>query len=123
MKIIKGTLLTLETGEYSDYTFHGPFTVLREFDQAEAVEVFRAQWVAPNEWTDEPDADQFMGWLTQERYIEPAENVFSWRIGSYGRLEAEPSDGLSKQGKVDALIKAIESSRKDAPEDDGEMPF
>lgn len=122
MKITTGTLLTLETGEYSDYTFHGPFTVLREFDQAEAVAQFRVQWVAPNEWTDEPDTDQFMGWLTQERYIEPAENVFSWRIGGYGRLEAEPSDGLSKQGRVDALIREIEAPKPEK-DDDGYLPF
>ena len=124
MKITKGTLLTLETGEYSDYTFHGPFTVIREFDQAKAVEQFRAQWVAPNEWTDEPDADQFMGWLNREGYIEPAANVFSWHIGSFGSFKAEPSDGLSKSGRVDAFIKAIEPPKKaDDADDDGYLPF
>jgi len=88
-------LLVLETGEYSDYTFHGPFVILREFDQAEAVAEHRAQWKPdPDGWRDEPDTDSFTAWLTTQRLIDPAENVVSWHIGSYGRLEAEPQPEL-----------------------------
>lgn len=33
MLIKEGTVICLETGEYSDYSFHGPFRALRDFDQ------------------------------------------------------------------------------------------
>ena len=87
MKIAAGTILVLETGEYSDYTFSGPFRVLRDFDQTEVVAAHVAQWIAPNDWEKAPDTDSFMGWLSSERYIEPIDGVVSWYIGSYGRLE------------------------------------
>src|SRR6185312_10920888 len=91
MKIKRGTLLVLETGEYSDYTFHGPFRVMKGFDEVKVVDLHRKQWKPENpEWDTEPDTDSFMGWLTAQGYIEPVENLVSWHIGSYGRLEADP---------------------------------
>lgn len=89
MKIKAGTILVLETGEYSDYTFHGPLRVLRDFDQAEVVGLHREQWTPPNEWEHEPDTDSLMGWLVTSGYVEAIDNVVSWHIGSYGRVEPE----------------------------------
>ena len=92
MRLKPGMLLVLETGEYSDYTFHGPFVVLREFDQVEAVADHRREWKPdPDGWRDEPDTNSFTAWLAVNGYIEHAENVVCWHIGSYGRLEAEPN--------------------------------
>lgn len=95
MKITKGTLLILEAGEYSDKEFHGPFKVLRAFDQTEVKARFKAERAQPSEWPDE-DIDHFMIWLTRERYIEPAPKVFNWHVGSYGWLESEPNNDVSK---------------------------
>lgn len=87
MLIKKGTVLCLETGEYSDYVVHGPFRVLRDFDQGQVVAQFKAQWTPPHEWRDEPDPDEFMGWLVSERYIEDIDPVLRWHLGSYGSMD------------------------------------
>lgn len=88
MLIKAGTILVMETGEYSDYTFTGPFRVLRDFDQGGAAEQHKAQWMPePDGWRDEPDTDSFIGWLNREGFIEEIDGVVSWHIGSYGRLE------------------------------------
>lgn len=94
MKIKAGSILTLETGEYSDFTYHGPFKVLKDINQRQVVELFRAQWkptLDPGEelgaWDNHPDPYEFMWWLTKEGYIEDIASHHSWHIGSYGRLE------------------------------------
>jgi hypothetical protein len=87
MRIKAGTVLTLETGEYSDYSFTGPFQVLKEFDQAEVVLAYSATWKPKEEWEDTPDCDGFIGWLASSGYIRDLDNVMSWHVGSYGRLE------------------------------------
>ena len=91
MKLKIGMQLVLETGEYSDYTFHGPFMVTRDFDQVEAVDLYKSIWTPPYKWREKPDTSGFMGWLASEGYIEPIEGVVSWHIGSYGTLEADPN--------------------------------
>jgi hypothetical protein len=91
MRIKAGATLVLETGEYSDYTFHGPFRVLRDFDQAEAVEQHKAAWRCDPEksWDDKPDTNSFIGWLNREGMIEDIPGVVSWHIGNYMSLEPE----------------------------------
>ncbi len=110
MIIQPGTTLTLETGEYSDFTYVGPFLVLRTMDQAELVGTFRERH--PPEWVPylqstldnwkkmgwpqrdkgywkQPDTNMFIAWLTKEGYIEDIENHDSWYLGSYGRFEPQ----------------------------------
>lgn len=92
MKLKAGMTLVLENGEYNNYSFTGPFRVMRDFDQAQIVETFKAQWEPTNDWEDEePDADDFQGWLSREGYIEGIEGLVSWHTGTYGRLEAKPN--------------------------------
>lgn len=83
MIIKEGTTLILEHGEYSDYCFDGPFVVLRTFDQAAVSEAFKAQWQPKygEDW-EEPQEEEFIGYLTAQRYIEPME-AHRWHIGSY----------------------------------------
>ena len=46
MLIKVGTLMTFETGEWSDFTYIGPFRVLCDFDQQEVIDTFKADWTA-----------------------------------------------------------------------------
>lgn len=93
MKIVVGTTLVFETGEYSDYSFTGPFRVLREFDQAEICETFKDAWREQeyDEW-DKPDGPDLIAWMAKEGYVEDIPNVVSWHVGSYGELDAEIQD-------------------------------
>jgi hypothetical protein len=85
MIIKAGTLLTLEHGEYSDRGWDGPFTVKRDFDQAEVSTIFREQWKPkPNSYVNSPSEYDFIAWLTTAGYVEDAPKTFSWYIGSYG---------------------------------------
>lgn len=85
MKIKEGTILVLEHGEYSDYTFDGPFRVLKEFDQAIISAEFRAQFVPPYQGA-RPDESDFIGWLARNGYVENLA-AHRWHIGCY---EFEP---------------------------------
>ncbi len=86
MRIKKGTVLILTHGEYSDYSYTGPFRVLKSFDQAEIAETFRDAWRAKphDEWDTRPSEHEFIGWLHQEAYIEDMPKSWDWHIGSYG---------------------------------------
>lgn len=87
-KIAAGHLLIIETGEYSDRSWHGPFRVLKDFDQAEVSETFRQEW-SPDEcsWRDRedgPSEHDIMPWLARNGYIDDVDNVRVWHVGSYG---------------------------------------
>jgi hypothetical protein len=99
MKIKAGTTLILEHGEYSDYTFAGPFRVLKDFDQAEVCAEFRAQWKPdPQEdWRDSPSEYEFIGWISKAGYVEDVP-AHKWHIGSYRfdpSIQTEPADPQS----------------------------
>lgn len=99
MKILAGQTITFETGEYSDFTYVGPFTVLKDFDQKEVVDAY-LEFDKPTEevvtYVDRlgverlytkkivPDDDRFIAWLTKEGYIQDIENNVQWYLGSYG---------------------------------------
>lgn len=91
MKIKRGATIVFETGEYSSYSFTGPFVVIKAFDQAEVIQAFRSEWVKPadDDWSDGPGPGEFVPWLAKQGYVEDVPNVHSWHIGSYGRFEAE----------------------------------
>jgi hypothetical protein len=96
MSVIKqGTILTFEHGEYSDRGWDGPFTVLKDVDQAEVRDVFLGEWRAtPHEDWERASEYDFIGWLSRTGYIEDVPNQRSWFIGSYGfepDIDREPS--------------------------------
>ena len=86
--------MVIETGEYSDYAFSGPFRVVADFDQAEVIAAFKEEWApGPNSYKepgDDPDPSDFVPWMTKRGLIEDVANVVSWHIGSYGHFEAKP---------------------------------
>jgi len=80
-KIIQvGTILTFETGAYSDREFFGPFVVKRVIDAEAALSKFRA--VAE---TIETDYDysvwHFVSWLQKEGYVEECDLEARWSLG------------------------------------------
>lgn len=83
--LVAGTLLMIETGEYSDYSFNGPVRVLKDVTKRVLAEKFRA--AEPLEdWLDAPEPYDFLPWLVKEGYAEAVDNVVSWHVGSYGEF-------------------------------------
>jgi hypothetical protein len=83
-----GTLLVIETGEYSDKQWNGPVRMLISISKGELVERFRADW-KPESWQDPEDGPEpggFLPWLVASRYAEHVD-AHSWHVGSYGRFE------------------------------------
>lgn len=80
-----GSLLMIETGEYSDYSFYGPVRVLRDVTKRELAE--KSKVVEPTEdWRDAAEPSDFLPWLVREGYVEAVDNVVSWHVGSYGEF-------------------------------------
>lgn len=86
-----GEILVLESGEYSDKSWHGPFRVLKDFKLREAAEQMRSEF-KPTCDSEVPDPWGLIGWLTQHGYIEDIEHL-SAHIGSYGQLEIDSEPG------------------------------
>lgn len=84
----KGTLLIIETGEYSDRSWGGPVRMLKTVAKAELVEKYREEWKPPPEWPDEkPSPNDFLPWLVKAGWAEDVDNTESWHVGSYGDFE------------------------------------
>jgi hypothetical protein len=86
-----GTLLIIETGEYSDQSWSGPVKVLKTVTKRELVDAFKAQW-KPGEhsWRDAEDGpgeNDFLPWLVSSGHVEDVQNVHSWHVGNYGSFE------------------------------------
>ena len=84
-----GTLLVIETGEYSDRCWTGPVRMLRDATKRDMAEAYRAQWTKPvdDEWAEGPDNYGFLPWLIKEGWVEHVDDVTSWHVGSYGSFE------------------------------------
>ena len=84
----KGTLLVIETGEYSDRNWFGPIRMLKSATKEKLVGEYKDQWVQEkNSYQDKPDCDGFLPWLIKSGYAEDVDNVHSWHVGSYGDFE------------------------------------
>lgn len=87
--LIAGTLLIIETGEYSDKSWGGPVRIVRDFSKAEVAGRFRAEWVRPggDDYSRGPEPYAFLPWLIKEGYVEDVAAVHAWHVGSYGDFE------------------------------------
>ncbi|RWX22160.1 hypothetical protein EHH54_39395 [Rhizobium leguminosarum] len=81
-KIVEGTMLSFSGGEWSDKWTNGPFEVIKEFDQQETVDAFRAQFQPEDEW-DKPDESEFAAWLTLNNFIRDVPRSYNWYMGGY----------------------------------------
>lgn len=89
-KLKKGTLLVIETGEYSDRTTFDPVRLLVTTTKQELVDAFRAEWKKedyPDSWRDEIGPECFLPWLVKTKRVEAVDNVHSWHVGSYGDFQ------------------------------------
>lgn len=80
-----GTILLLETGEYSDFGYEAQLVTLCDLDLRDAIERYKSQFIAKDEW-DEADPCGFVGWLCATQQCAQLECQTA-HIGSYGRLE------------------------------------
>lgn len=80
-----GTMLSFSGGEYSDRWTNGPFSVLRDFDQAAVIEEYKSAFVKRNEW-DAPDEYGFGDFLIRAGYIEDVPESYCWYVGAYGEF-------------------------------------
>jgi hypothetical protein len=89
MKINKGQIIAITTGEYSDYCLHGHMKALLDFE----TKLIARDYLKLNPPTDyDWDAhDKFIAWLISEGFVEPLDEscVIEFYIGSYNRLEIE----------------------------------
>lgn len=82
MKVAKGQLIALTSGEYSDYCLDGHMRAVRDFDSDEMFAAYKALRGR------KPD---FAAWSIREGYMTPCEamEVLELWVGGYG--EDEPS--------------------------------
>lgn len=84
----KGTLLIVETGEYSDRCWDGPVRMLKTITKADLAEKYREEWKPDPRWPNEkPGPSDFMPWLVKAGWAEAIKNFESWHVGSYGEFE------------------------------------
>lgn len=83
-----GEIVVLETGEYSDRGWHGPFRVLKDFDMREAVAQCVAEHKPAHEWDKQPSPYDLAPWLQKSGFIEdiPCRTL---HVGSYGEISLE----------------------------------
>jgi len=86
MIIKAGTILTTESGEYSDFGYDGPFVVLKDLDQ-KTVTVDYIKQHKPKHPTDMPDKWGFLNYLSVNKYISEDLPKCAWYLGGY---EFEP---------------------------------
>ncbi len=79
-----GELLILSTDKYPDYTFSGPYRVLKDFTFAEIVAVVKSR--PGTGWKSKAVPDDVVEYLKNEGYIEvvPCTEV---HLGSYGDID------------------------------------
>ncbi len=85
-RLKKGTLLIVETGEYSDRKWLGPVRMLKTVTKAKLAEDYRREW-KKSSWCDTPNPDDFLPWLIASGRAEDIENVHAWHVGSYNEFE------------------------------------
>lgn len=77
-----GSLLTISTGEYSDYSVWGVFKALDEID----ADALRSEYLALH-----PDqagrytfnTTEFVAWVSRKGLLEPVPS-FEWHLGTFG---------------------------------------
>lgn len=81
----KGSILTLSSGEYSDYGIVGILVTVKDCDLRTLAAEYKASHRPKNQW-DKPDPDGFVAWLVVHGHAMPVD-ASEVHIGSYGRLE------------------------------------
>ena len=80
-----GSLLTVSTGEYSDYSVWGVFRALKDID----AQALREQWLADHPEQTAPyqfNEYKFFAWVASQGVVEAVPSAV-WHLGDYGRAE------------------------------------
>lgn len=80
-----GSIVLMETGEYSDFGYEGYLVTLCDLDLCEAIKTYKDQY-KPKDKYDTPEPSGFVGWLCSTRQCAPLD-CNTVHIGSYGELE------------------------------------
>lgn len=81
-----GDIILLSNGEYSDYSFAGPFRVLKPLNfNSELLKELQGNWKPSSHW-EQFSPDSVIGGLTSLGYIEDIESSEVW-IGAYGKVD------------------------------------
>jgi hypothetical protein len=90
MIIKAGTILTFEDGEFSDFSYNGPFRVLKDFDQKTVVNDY-IRLFKPEYLQDKPDVERFLNYLSVNDYIVDDFPKYAWYLGAY-KFEPQIAD-------------------------------
>ena len=87
----EGALVTLEHGEYSDFSYSGPFRVRKPFKLSEALERF-SEGIERYDHGDAVNYDEgpteFIAWLHSSGFIgDPEQPSYSCHVGAYDIAE------------------------------------
>jgi hypothetical protein len=86
MDIIKqGSLLTISTGEYSDYFIQGVFRATKEINVDELTKTYLAENPRQRKEFEFNDS-QFLGWVARQGFLEPID-CYEWHLSEYGKVE------------------------------------
>lgn len=107
-----GSLITLETGEYSDFTYEGPFRVLRDIDVQAVVTEFkeaRGHSIGAGETA-------FIAWLSESGYIEDVACA-RWYLGaSYPPRRPFAPEGYQMTAEAVVATEAAQKADKEHEE-------
>jgi hypothetical protein len=84
-----GTMLIIETGEYSDRGWSGPVLLVKTYTKEQLADDYRNEWrkVDDEDGYDEPTPDGFMPWLIRTGRAVDVAGVQSWHVGCYSKFE------------------------------------
>ncbi len=77
----------IATGEYSDYSLTA-FRILKPFTFKEAYRELLKQFI-PDDWKEDPTTEDFIAFLNKAGYIEDADELIEFHIGSYGWVKMD----------------------------------
>lgn len=83
-----GTIVSCESGSYSDFGIVGIVVTLQDCDLHELAELFRDAWRGAHpkaESWKKPGPNEFVAWLVAEQHVAPV-NYTSIHLGDYGDL-------------------------------------
>lgn len=90
-----GDLMILSNGEYSDYSFSGPFRCVKNFEFPPTARA-HADSFEQNEYDNQPDPSSFIAWLALNGYIEDVACTEIY-LGSYGPLSIDNVEYRAKE--------------------------
>lgn len=100
MNILKGQIVALSDGEYSDYGIYAHMRALQDFETDEQIDTYKAEYAFRrdnggllSDW--EPESEGFDAWLIRKGLLTPhvePDEIVEWWTGAYGMLYKSKGD-------------------------------